>query len=82
MKSGLPSLSNDLPTIGGLNTIDKAQIGVPKKPAVKFNDFDDDFSAGDEDELDVNEANNDDDYDDDDQDGDFDANELLDLGGY
>ena len=72
-KAGLPSLSDDLPPLGG---------PAKSKPAVKFNDFDDDFSAGEEDEIDVNEANNDDEDEDEDQNGDFDANELLNLGDY
>ena len=81
MKAGLPSLSDDLPPIGGVGA------SKPSKPAVKFNDqmnndFDDDFSAGEE-EDDIespNEANNEDE--DEDENGDFDANELLNLGDY
>lgn len=78
-KSGsqLPQLSDDLPP--SLNNIGK------KKPmSVKFNEqFDDEFSAGEDDPESPNEANNEDDEDeDDDDDGDFDANALLNLGGY
>lgn len=57
-------------------------VGGPKKPsAVKFSDdFDDEFSEGSGDDVDSpNEANNEDDED---QDGDFNANELLNLGDY
>ena len=67
--SQLPSLSDDLPGLGR-----KKQAGV------KFADaFDDDFSAGEDEDVDSpNEANNEDE----DEDGDFDANELLNLGAY
>jgi len=70
----LPSISDDLAPLGG----DKKKLGA----GAKFNDqFDDDFSAGSqEDELESpNEAQNEDDED---EDGDFDANELLNLGAY
>jgi hypothetical protein len=65
----LPSLSEDLPALGG-----KKQAGV------KFTSgFDDDFSAGEDEDVDSpNEANNEDE----DEDEDFDANELLNLGAY
>eukprot|EP00353_Schmidingerella_taraikaensis_P005605 CAMPEP_0185578922 /NCGR_PEP_ID=MMETSP0434-20130131/13231_1 /TAXON_ID=626734 ORGANISM="Favella taraikaensis, Strain Fe Narragansett Bay" /NCGR_SAMPLE_ID=MMETSP0434 /ASSEMBLY_ACC=CAM_ASM_000379 /LENGTH=220 /DNA_ID=CAMNT_0028196835 /DNA_START=280 /DNA_END=942 /DNA_ORIENTATION=+ len=75
--SQLPTLSDDLPPLGGIEK---------KKPtSVKFNDqFDDDFSAGsgDDDAESPNEANNEDDEDEDDEDGDFDANALLNIGDY
>ena len=79
----LPSISDDLPPVGGGPGAKKNKTPAG---AVKFNDqFDDDFSAGedDEDENEIespNEAKNDDEEDEDD--GDFDANELLNLGDY
>ena len=67
--SQLPSLSDDLPSVN-----DKAK--QKPKPNVNFNDqfdeaFEDDFSAGDGDDIDTPEES-----------GDFNANNLMDLGGY
>lgn len=74
-KSGgqLPTLSDDLPPVGG----------AKKASAVKFrDDFDDDFSEGDDVDSPNEANNNDEDEEEDDQDGDFDANALLNLGDY
>lgn len=69
--SQLPSITDDLPPVGGAK---KNAVGKSSKKV------DDDFSAGEGDDCESpNEANNDDDED---ESGDFDANELLNLGDY